>query len=103
MTTLDKFSSTRMTIIPTLNAQGPPSGEDGDITASPGNEQAAKCIEPPAKVELMSPAEVEVIDDSIVMDAATFLNHLVRAHPIRVSGDGQIRFHDRLLGINLQG
>ena len=75
-----------MTIIPTLNAQGPSSGEDGDRPASPGNEEAAKCQEPPA--------EVELIDHSIVMDASTLLNHLVRAHPIRAGGDGQISFRD---------
>jgi hypothetical protein len=92
-----------MTIIPTLNAQGPPYGGDGDIPASPGNEEAAKCPEPLAKVDLVTPAEVEVIDHSIVMDASTFLNHLVRAHPIRTGGDGQSRFLDKLLGISLQG
>ena len=102
MTTLDKFCSTRMTIIPTLNAQGTPSGEDGDILAPPGNEEAAKCPEPLAKVELINPADVEPIDHSIVIDVATFLNRLVRAHPIRI-GVGQIRFQDKQLVINLQG
>ena len=81
----------RMTIIPTLNAQDPPSGENGDSPTSPGNEEAAS----PAKVELITQAEVEVIEDSIVMDAATFINHMVRAHPIRIGVDGQIRFQDK--------
>ena len=45
--------------MPTLNAQGPPSGQDGD-SASPGNEEAANSSEALAKVEHTTPAKVEL-------------------------------------------
>jgi hypothetical protein len=73
--------------MPTLNAQGPPSGQDGD-SASPGNEEANSLEAPvkvelttPAKLELTTPVKVELFEGSIVMDTATFINRLVRVHP----------------------
>ena len=54
--------SVTMTIVPTLDAQGPPPGEDGDST-------------------LPAPAKIEIIEGDIVMDTVTLLNRLVRVHP----------------------
>ena len=65
--------------MPTLNAQGPPSGQAGD-SASPGNDEA-NSLEAPVKVELTTPVKVELFEGSIVMDTATFINRLVRVHP----------------------
>jgi len=53
---------------------------DGDSTA-PGNADAAKCSDAPAKVERITLAKVDVTEASIVLDAATFLNRLVRSAP----------------------
>ena len=59
------------------SADGDSAGGD---SAAPGNADAAKSSDAPAKVEFVTP-KVDVTEASIVLDAATFLNRLVRSAP----------------------